>query len=106
MEPADEGFNATVAAVDSYIVIHWVGGRNEARCGGSEPAQPTGFSCSVSGSTLTWSDEGASTYYVRTVTDGTETFFNGFQGTSATVPNADSYKVIHWVGGRNETSCS
>ena len=100
------GTSATVAGADSYIVIHWTGGRNETTCSGSGPVTPAGFSCSVSGSILSWSDEGASTYFVRTVTNGEEVFFNGFQALSATVPAADSYKVIHWVDGRNETSCS
>ena len=101
------GTSATVAGADSYKVIHWTGGRNEATCAGPGPdAPPPGFTCSVSGSILSWTDEGASTYYVRTVTGGVETFLNGFSGLSATVPAADSYKVIHWIGGRNETTCS
>ncbi|MEM9655843.1 MAG: hypothetical protein AAGA65_27405, partial [Actinomycetota bacterium] len=55
--------------------------------------QPGGFTCSVSGDVLTWTDEGASAYYVRSVVGGVETFVGEFSGTSATVPDADSYIV-------------
>ncbi|MEM9134251.1 MAG: hypothetical protein AAGA59_12220 [Actinomycetota bacterium] len=61
---------------------------------------PDIFTCAWSNGTLTWDDDGASQYFVRTVdANGIETYFGGFTGTSASVPNADGYRVVNWSQG-------
>ncbi len=58
------------------------------------------FSCSASGTTLSWTDVGADEYYVFANTDGVERYLGGHSTTSLTVGSADSYRVEHWLFGR------
>ncbi|MEM7274090.1 MAG: tectonin domain-containing protein [Actinomycetota bacterium] len=95
------GFSTTsisADAADSYRVTHWLGGRTVATCDGPGPAAP--FSCSVNGTTLTWDNAGASTYYVHATSNGVDTYLGGHTGTSLTVAAADSYRVTYWTGGQ------
>ena len=93
---------------DEYIVRYWVNGQPiDARCPGNnapEPApdpEPDVFSCTLAGTTLSWTNEGASRYFVRAVNNGAETFVDSSTGTSITVSgNDDEYIVRYWVNGQ------
>ncbi len=87
-----------VAPANSYRVEHWLtGSLVEAICDG--PGVDA-FSCSVSGSTLTWSDVGAGEYYVFATSGGVERYLGGHSTTSLNVAAADSYRVEHWLTGQ------
>ncbi|MEM7272598.1 MAG: RICIN domain-containing protein [Actinomycetota bacterium] len=102
------GFSSTsipADAADSYRVTHWLGGQTVATCAGPGAEPP--FSCSVTGTTLTWDNAGASAYYVFAEYDNADdVYLGGHAGTSLTVPVADSYRVTHWLGGQTVASCS
>ena len=86
----------SVAAADSYRVEHWLAGpATNALCGNAGG----GFSCSVANGVLTWTDVGASDYFVFQTIGGTESYLGGHQGTSLNVDPADSYRVEHWLNG-------
>ncbi|MEM7342424.1 MAG: hypothetical protein AAF467_27550 [Actinomycetota bacterium] len=103
---ARTGTETSIAEAASYRVVSWARGfARSATCDG--PGDPVGFTCSVAGGTLRWTDQGVSEYYIRLVaSDGTETYLGASTSTSIEVPPAAGYKVIHWVGGRNEASCA
>ncbi|MGI9597860.1 MAG: hypothetical protein ACR2QK_16975, partial [Acidimicrobiales bacterium] len=93
----------TFDPADSYRVTHWVGGQTTATCDGPGPG--AGFACSVSGGVLSWTDAGASDYYVFATTAGVDTYLGGHSTTSLTVDPADSYRVTHWLSGRTTATC-
>ena len=99
-------FSRSVEAADTYRVIHWLSGsQTVAECDG--PGPDAGFSCSVSGTTLTWDDDGANAYFVFAEYDNADdVYLGGHSGTSLTVPAADSYRVTHWLGGQTVATCS
>ncbi|MEM9566662.1 MAG: hypothetical protein AAGA93_28835, partial [Actinomycetota bacterium] len=98
------GHSTTSLAVpdaDAYRVEHWASGQaTNATCdGGGGPAP---FACAVGNGVLSWDDAGAPEYYVfATVTPGGgETYLGGHSTTNLAVPDADSYRVEHWVTGQ------
>ncbi len=96
-----------VVGADSYRVTHWKDGfPTTALCDGPGPdAPPQPFSCSAANGVLSWDDAGASTYYIRSVTDGVEIYVGSSTSTSTTVAGADSYIVIHWLDGKTTATC-
>ena len=100
VEPAGS-LSRTVDGADTYRVIHWLSGsQTVAECVGPGPAAPIIFECSYEDGTLSWTDAGADTYFVRSVTDGVDTYLGAITvGTSFPVDGADTYRVIHWLGG-------
>ncbi len=104
------GTSSTVPDAAGYRVVNWARGfARSATCAGpGDPGGPPTFACSYGGGTLSWSDVGASTYYIRLVDGGgVERYFGSATGLSASVPAAASYLVIHWTGGtRNATGCA
>ena len=99
------GTSLSVPPASSYQVIHWTSGtKNVASCPG--PGEPATFACSYANGTLSWTDVGAPTYYIRTVNAaGNDSYFGSSSGTSLSVPPASSYQVVHWVGGKNVAAC-
>ena len=58
------------------------------------------FACSLVGGVLSWTDQGASRYYVRQVDGGVNSYVGATAGLSLAVDgDADSYIVLHWVDG-------
>ena len=79
----------------------------DATCDAGDPAPPQVFSCNIAGSTLSWDDAGASTYYLFSTTGGIESYLGGFTGTSTDVGAADSYRVRYWMSGSpTDATCS
>ena len=103
---ARTGTGSAVPEADGYRVTHWARGfAVNAICDG--PGDVAGFTCSVSGGTLSWTDQGVDQYFIRLVDNrGNDTFHSSASGTRVNVPSANSYQVIHWVGGRNIATCS
>ncbi len=99
------GTSQTVAGADSYRVTHWLSGQTTATCDGPGPDPAPTFDCSATGGVLTWDDAGASEYFVRSFTNGVETYLGGFTGTSLDVAGADSYQVTHWLSGQTTATC-
>ncbi len=93
-----------VADADSYRVTHWLYGRAiSANCDFSAPA---GFDCSVTNGVLSWTDAGASAYYVFSTTAGVDRYLGGHTGTTLNVEPADSFRVTHWLGsGPTRATC-
>ena len=61
---------------------------------------PTTFECSVSNGVLSWNDQGAPRYFVRSINGGQQTFIGSSTSLSLPVTGADEqYLVRHWVGG-------
>ena len=105
---AVSGTSTTVPDAGGYRVINWAAGyARTADCAGpGDPGGPVPFTCSYAAGTLSWSDVGASTYYVRTVdAAGSDSYFGSSTGTSLDVPAASSYQVIHWASGRKVATC-
>ncbi len=96
-----------VAGADSYRVTHWNEGfATTALCDGPGPdAPPPPFSCTATNGVLSWDDAGANTYYIRSVTDGVESYVGSSTSTSLNVAGADSYIVIHWISGKTTATC-
>ncbi|MEM9613336.1 MAG: CSLREA domain-containing protein [Actinomycetota bacterium] len=101
---AASGTSLSVPPSAGYMVVHWNGGRHATTCpGGSDT---TAFTCSHANGTLSWTDEGASTYYVRLVDNaGVDSYFGSSTGTSLDVPASAGYQVLHWVSGRSVATC-
>ncbi|MEM7274712.1 MAG: extracellular solute-binding protein [Actinomycetota bacterium] len=58
------------------------------------------FTCSWANGTLSWENEGAAEYFLRTVAaDGSEQYIGARTGTSAAVPDAAGYRVVNWAQG-------
>lgn len=95
------GTSTTVPSADGYRVVNWSRGyARSATCDGpGDPVGPSGFTCEFNNGTLSWSDIGAPTYYLRLVDgSGTDSYFGSATGTSAAVPDSAAYVVIHWDG--------
>ena len=61
---------------------------------------PDVFACSLDGGVLSWNDQGASRYFVRSINGGQEAFIAGTTGLSLTVSGDDEqYLVRHRVNG-------
>ncbi len=60
------------------------------------------FSCSLANGVLSWNDQGASRYYVRSVAaDGTQSYLGSTAGLSFDVSgNHHTYLVRYWAGGQ------
>ncbi|MEL6985920.1 MAG: hypothetical protein AAFO29_26050, partial [Actinomycetota bacterium] len=102
---AHQTTSLSAADADSYRVEHWLTGRaTNALCDGAGiPVSQ----CSVTGTTLSWSDVGASEYYVFAITNGVERYLGGHSATSLTVGPADSYRVEEWSPGQAvNTTCN
>ena len=92
---------------EQYLVRHWVAGTPiDAICDGNvarepEPEpDPDVFACSLDGGVLSWNDQGASRYFVRSINGGQEAFIAGTTGLSLTVSGDDEqYLVRHRVNG-------
>jgi len=94
------GTTLNVEAADSYRVEHWNTGQvTNATCDGDGGDPGGDFSCTFSNGVLSWSDVGASEYYVFATSGGTERYLGGHQTTSLNVTEADSYRVEHWITG-------
>ncbi len=95
------GTSTAVPAADGYRVVSLARGyARSATCGGpGDPVGPGPFDCSYSGGTLSWSDLGASAYYVRLVdAAGADSYFGSSSRASLAVPQSASYLVIRWDG--------
>ncbi len=58
------------------------------------------FSCAVSGSTLTWTDDNATIYYIRRQLNGTDTYLGATAQLQFPLNNpAGTYTVRHWTNG-------
>ena len=61
---------------------------------------PTTFECSISNGVLSWNDQGAPRYFVRSINGGQQTFIGSSTSSSLPVTGADEqYLVRYWVGG-------
>ncbi|MEL6894008.1 MAG: Ig domain-containing protein, partial [Actinomycetota bacterium] len=90
----------------TYKVIAYVGGQIEATCD-APLGQPQPFTCSVVGNTLSWTDQGASTYFIRQLINGEDNYLDSVSGAlEYAVPSQfGAYKVVAYVGGRIEAQC-
>lgn len=81
----------------TYTVRHWLGGRPvDATCDAGAVGE---FSCSVNGNTLSWTDDGASRYYIRQIIGGVDRYVASSTGLSYQLNNpGGTYKVRHWLG--------
>ena len=88
---------------DEYIVRYYLRGAPiDTRCAGNRTPNPNpeAFSCSLAGTSLSWTDQGASEYFIRSVNNGNETFLGRSTGRSFNVSGNDQeYLVRHWVSG-------
>ena len=92
-------------AADTIRVFYWASGQQiEAQCDGPV-AVP--FECSVTGFDLTWTDAGASSYYIRQIIGGNDTYVGETSATSYTLTNAaDTIRVFYWASGQQiEAQC-
>ncbi|MGH1492304.1 MAG: discoidin domain-containing protein [Acidimicrobiales bacterium] len=94
----------TVEPADTYRISYWRNGqRSNATC---EGAGVGGFSCSVSGTLLSWTDVGDDRYYVVAINGDVDTYIGGFSTTSLTVEPAETYRVSYWTDGQKvATTC-
>ena len=66
------------------------------------------FECTVNGGTytLSWTDQGASTYYIRHIVNGTDSYVGSTSSTSYPIADLDgTYLVRHYNSGQVNTTC-
>ena len=101
----------TVSGTDEqYLVRHWLDDvRTDAFCPGNSPDPTPGpqeFTCSLDNGVLSWNDQGASQYFIRSINGGTEAFIGATAGLSIAVTGTDEqYLVRHWTDGRADAIC-
>ena len=82
----------TVSGNDDAYIVRYRGRDGEvvdATCAGA-------FSCSLSGRTLSWSDQGASEYFVRAVNGGDDVFVGSTAGLSLRVSGNDEAYIVRY----------
>ena len=91
----------------TYLVRYKLNNANiDTTCDG--PGNPP-FECSIDEltSTLSWDDQGASTYYIRHVVDGTDSYVGSTSELSYLLTDlTGTYVVKHYLGGTFQTSCT
>lgn len=89
----------TDARYGVFSVISYAGGRRVASCEG--PGGPTAPShdCAVDGSTLSWTDQGVSRYFLRREVDGVDGYLGTTTGLSYDVDPVGIYTVVTWTRG-------
>lgn len=93
----------------SYAVVAYVGGQRQvASCDAPGGTEPPPFECTVSATTLSWTDQGASRYAVRRVRDGVDSFVTATADTSVALGSPEGvFTVIARTRGvvLDTTSC-
>lgn len=92
----------------TYVIRHFQGATMfQTTCDG--PGDPVGFVCSVDGpsKTVWWTDQGASTYYIRHLLDSTDTYVGSSTTLNRAIADLDGTYVIRYYDGptRFETTC-
>lgn len=91
------GMSFGVAPADSYAVRNRANGATiETSCAGPGLAV---FECSVDNGLLSWTDAGASVYYLATVTGGVVTYLTSSTSTSLAVADAEGFRVRYRTNG-------
>ena len=101
---ATAGLSFAVSGADEqYLVRYRIDGVVfDAICdanvaGEPEPdPDPDEFGCSLSNGVLSWNDQGASRYFVRSINGGVETYVGGTAGLSLAVTGADEQYLVRY----------
>ena len=90
---------AVTGADEQYLVRYRTNGVEfNAICNGTlvDEPDPGVFACSFSNGVLSWNDQGASRYFVRSINGGVETYVGGTAGLSLAVTGADEQYLVRY----------